>query len=95
MCEVLRPDMLNPIHLPQALKDRYLKEWNDFVETLPEEEHHFAHEVGDFTVAMLSSPERNEKEWDNFCRYTDRLDEIFGKRVFDYFPEWEEYWTTK
>lgn len=95
MCEVLRPDMLNPIHLPQPLKDRYLKEWNDFVETLPEEEHHFAHEVGDFTVAMLSSPDRDEKEWDNFCRYTDRLDEIFGKRVFDYFPEWEEYWTTK
>jgi hypothetical protein len=95
MCEVLRPDMLNPINLPQELKDRYLQEWNDFVATLPDDELHAAHEVGDFTVAMLSAKERNQDEWDNFCRYTDRLDEIFGKRVFDYFPEWEEYWTTK
>ena len=95
MCEVLRPEMLNPIHLPQDLKDTYLFEWEEFVHSLPNNEQDVAHRVGDFTVAMLSSSDRDENEWDKFCKYTDRLDTIFGKRVFDYFPEWEEYWTTK
>lgn len=95
MCEVLSPEMLNPIHLPTPLKVRYLQEWYDFFYSLPKEERKHAEHVGDFTVAMLSSPDRSQDKWDEFCRYTDRLDEIFGKRVFDYFPEWEEYWTTK
>lgn len=94
MCEVLRPDMLNPKHLPKELKLRYLRDWNNFFKSLPNEEIRHAYECADFSVAMLTS-EGSDEEWDKFCKYTDQLDNIFGKRVFDYFPEWEEYWTTK
>ena len=62
--------------------------------SLPNEEIRHAYECADFSVAMLTS-EGSDEEWDKFCKYTDQLDNIFGKRVFDYFPEWEEYWTTK
>ena len=94
MCEVIHPDILNPKHLPRELKLKYMQDWNEHFKTLPQEEIPFAIESADFTVAMMLS-DGDESQWDAFCKYTDRLDEIFGKRVFDYFPEWEEYWTTK
>lgn len=94
MCEVISPDILNPKYLPNELKLKYFQDWNSFVKTLPKEEMNVASFVGDFTTSSLLQ-DGDEAKWDEFCRYTDRLDEIFGKRVFDYFPEWEEYWTTK
>ena len=88
MCEVIHPDILNPKHLPKELKLKYMQDWNEHFKTLPNKEIPFAIESADFTVAMMLS-DGDESQWDAFCKYTDRLDEIFGKRVFDYFPEWE------
>ncbi len=92
--EVLRPDFMNPIHMPRGLKDRYLNEWYDWMYTVDAEDRFHGKRVANFPIAMMKSDDGDPEMWDKFCKYTDRLDEIFEKRVFDYFPEWEEYWTT-
>lgn len=93
--EVLRPEFMNPIHLPRKLKDRYLNEWEEYIDKLDDENKSHAIRVANFPIATMKSNDGDSEMWDKFCKYTDRLDKIFGKRVFDYFPEWEEYWTTK
>ena len=93
--EVLRPDFMNPIHMPRGLKDRYLQEWEDWMSNASDTDKKHGERVANFPVATMKSDEGNPEMWDRFCKYTDRLDEIFGKRVFDYFPEWKEYWTTE
>ena len=86
---------MNPIHMPRGLKDRYLNEWYDWMYTVDAEDRFHGKRVANFPIAMMKSDEGDPEMWDKFCKYTDRLDEIFGKRVFDYFPEWKEYWTTE
>lgn len=88
--EVLHPDMLNPVHLPKPLKERYLEEWENFRNGLSNSTH--ADRIGNFAVQMLKSNEGNPKVWKDFCSYTDKLDRIHNKKVFDYFPEWEDFW---
>jgi len=88
--EVLHPNMLNPVHIPPALKKRYLDEWEDFRNGLSNSAH--ADRIGNFAVRMLKSNDGDPKAWRDFCMYTDRLDRVHNKRIFDYFPEWEEFW---
>ena len=77
--------------MPRPLKDRYLNDWLSYKEKLYDPEH-WADRVGDFSVKMFKSKDGDPKQWENFCRYTDALDKIHKKNVFDYFPEWEEFW---
>lgn len=95
MCEVQQPKIISPFVLPNELKETYLDNWNSYVSTLDTGEQHIANELAEFPVRCMEDRNFNEEDWDKFCKYTDRLDNIFNKRVFDYFPEWEEYWTTK
>ena len=88
--EVIHPNMLNPVHLPNALKQRYLKEWLEFRNSLTDTEH--ADRIANFAVHMFKTEQRDELAWKQFCSYTDKLDRVHNKRVFDYFPEWEEFW---
>jgi len=88
--EVLHPDTLNPVHLPKPLKERYLKEWEDFTDGLSNSAH--ANRIGDFAIRMLESNDGDQNVWKKFCSYSDQLDKIHNKNIFDYFPEWEEYW---
>ena len=88
--EVIHPDFLNPVHLPQPLKERYLKEWEDFTDGLSNSSH--AERIGRFAIAMLESNKSNPNAWKTFCAYSDQLDKIHNKNIFDYFPEWEEFW---
>lgn len=92
--EVTRPEQLNPMHLPKELKERYLAEWDEWYKDLSDVHKKHADRIGNFSNTMMRNAEGDPKQWDAFCKYTDRLDELFGKRVFDYFPEWEKYWTT-
>ena len=88
--EVLHPSMLNPIHLPNPLKEKYLTQWNDFRNGLSNSSH--ADRLAKFTVKMLSSDQGDPNIWNNFCQYTNKLDRVHNKNIFDYFPEWEEFW---
>lgn len=92
---VLFPDMLNPIHIPQPLKIQYLKECENFIDNLPQHEKRNCTKLFDFPMTMFRNNDGNEEQWDKFCRFTDRLDQIHKKNIFEYFPEWEPYWTTK
>jgi organic radical activating enzyme len=91
--EVLHPPVLNPWGLPDPLKIKYLEEWETFRESLPENEKPWADTFATFSVQMLKSQTKDQNRlWKDFCSYTDKLDKIHNKRVFDYFPEWEQYW---
>ena len=87
--EVLHPPMLNPIHLPKPLKQKYLKEWEEFSNGLSRSKP--AKRLAEFSLKMLQS-EVEDSKWIEFCQYTDQLDKIHNKNVFDYFPEWQEFW---
>ena len=89
--EVLHPESMNLVHMPRPLKDRYLNDWLSYKEKLYDPAN-WADRVGDFSVKMFKSKDGDPKQWENFCRYTDALDKIHKKNVFDYFPEWEEFW---
>lgn len=95
MCEVQQPKIYTPYVLPNELKEIYLNNWKNYVQTLDEDEQHIANELSIFPVRCLEDRNFDAETWHEFCVYTDKLDKINGKRVFDYFPEWEEYWTTK
>ncbi|MDA9373847.1 twitch domain-containing radical SAM protein [bacterium] len=95
MCEVINPSKISPTNLPTELKKRYLDEWKEYVSTLGEGEQQVANDLAEFPVRCLENENFDEVLWDEFCIYTDKLDRIANVSVFDYFPEWEEYWTTK
>ena len=87
--EVVHPDYTNPSHFPEPLKQKYLKECEEFRETLSDPKHF--DRISDFAIRMLKK-EGSEEAWKTFCSFTDKLDKIHNKRAFDYFPEWEEFW---
>lgn len=89
VCPVLTPSYLDPKHLPTKLKENYMSNITRFKNTLASTTDF--DRISEFAVKTMSQ-ERNPKMWKKFCEYTDSLDKIHSKKVFNYFPEYEEYW---